>query len=179
MPHIELPTAAPGILGLLQYRPDTARPLRELAEVLLRGPSTLSRGERELIAAYVSSRNDCQFCTRSHAACAAVQLPEGPPLVEQVLIESAEAPLPPKLAALLRIAAAVQKSGNAVTPELVADARAGGATDLEIHDTVLISALFCMYNRYVDGLATRTPTHSAAYRQLANRIAVEGYLADF
>jgi hypothetical protein len=49
MPHIALNSAEPGIRGLLRFRPETGRPLSDLSEVLLRGPSTLTRGERELI----------------------------------------------------------------------------------------------------------------------------------
>ncbi|MGH3422348.1 MAG: carboxymuconolactone decarboxylase family protein, partial [Streptosporangiaceae bacterium] len=77
MPYISLGNEAPGILSLFEYRPETAKPLCELAEVLLRGRSTLSRGERELMASYVSALNDCSFCTDSHAAFAAAQLPGG------------------------------------------------------------------------------------------------------
>jgi Carboxymuconolactone decarboxylase family len=63
-----LTPAEPGIRGLLGYRPETGRPLSELAEVLLRGPGTLTRGERELIAAHVSALNECRYCSASHAA---------------------------------------------------------------------------------------------------------------
>ena len=73
MPHITLNSDEPGIRGLIRFRPETGRPLSELAEVLLRGPGPLTRGERELIAAYVSGLNDCQYCSSSHSACAAAQ----------------------------------------------------------------------------------------------------------
>src|SRR5215467_13806681 len=129
MPHIALNSTEPGIRGLLRYRPDTARPLSELTEILLRGPSTLTRGERELIAAYVSALNDCRYCTSSHSACAAAQLPGGMTLVEQVRTDPATAPVPAKLKALLVIASAVVQSGRAVTVEHIAAARAAGATD--------------------------------------------------
>src|SRR5690242_15105350 len=142
MPHIVLNSAEPGIRGLLRYRPETARPLSELTEVLLRGPSTLTRGERELIAAYVSALNDCRYCCSSHSACAAAQLPGGMALVDQVRADPGSAPVPAKLKALLTIASAVRDSGRAVTAGQVAGARAAGATDLEIHDTVLIAAMF-------------------------------------
>src|SRR6202161_4880794 len=115
MPHITLNSAEPGIRGLLRFRPRTGRPRSELAEVLLRGPSTLSRGERELIAAYVSGLNDCQYCSASHSACAAAQLPEGMALVDQVRADASGAPVPGKLKALLAIAAAVQRGGVPVT----------------------------------------------------------------
>lgn len=176
MPHIALNSAEPGIRGLLQYRPETGRPLSELAEVLLRGPSTLTRGERELIAAYVSALNDCQYCTASHSACAAAQLPEGMALVEQVRADPGAAAVSAKLKALLQIAAAVRHSGRAVTAELVAAAAAAGATDAEIHDTVLIAAAFCMLNRYVDGLATVAPDDPAMYEAGAQRLVTRGYL---
>ena len=176
MPHIALNSAEPGIRGLLRYRPDTARPLSELTEVLLRGPSTLTRGERELIAAYVSALNDCRYCASSHSACAAAQLPGGMAVVEQARTDPASAPVSAKLKALLAIAAAVALSGRAVTAGHIAQARAAGATDLEIHDAVLIAATFCMFNRYVDGLATTAPDDPAVYAAGAQRLVNQGYL---
>ncbi len=167
MPHIDLHNDRPGIVGLFQYRPETAGPLMELTEELLRGQSTLSRGERELIATYVSALNECQFCTLTHATKATAQLPDG----MLGALESA------KLSALLRIAAAVQQSGSAVTTGDVAGARAAGATDLEIHDTVLIAAAFCMYNRYVDGLGVIAPDDADTYMRMADFVMERGYTA--
>lgn len=177
MPHISLESGEPGIRGLFQFSPETAGPLNALAEVLLRGDSTLSRGERELIAAYVSSLNECRFCTASHAAFAAAQLPEGMTLVDQVRADPDTAPVSPKLRALLAVAAAVQQSGRNVTEKLVAAAREEGATDRELHHTVLIAAAFCMFNRYVDGLATDAPDDPAGYEAAAERILAHGYTA--
>ncbi|MEV0406155.1 carboxymuconolactone decarboxylase family protein [Actinoallomurus sp. NPDC050550] len=177
MSHITLDNDQPGIRGLFQFRPETAVPLNLLAEVLLRGDSTLTRGERELIASYVSSLNQCRFCTSSHAAFAAAQLPAGMELVDQVRADPETAPVPAKLKALLRIAAAVQRGGREVTPDLVRAARAEDATDLEIHDTVLIAAAFCMFNRYVDGLGTYAPDDPAAYAAAAERIVASGYVS--
>ena len=176
MPHIALNSAEPGIRGLLRYRPETARPLSELTEVLLRGPGTLTRGERELIAAYVSALNDCRYCASAHSACAAAQLPGGMAVVEQVRAGPGSAPVSAKLKALLTIAAAVARSGRAVTAGHVAQARGAGATDVEIHDTVLIAAAFCMFNRYVDGLATITPDDPGVYAAGAHRLVTQGYL---
>jgi uncharacterized peroxidase-related enzyme len=179
MAHIELgvdETQYPGITGPMRYRPETAKPLNELAEVLLRAqPHSLTPGERELIAAYVSGLNECTFCCSSHSAFAAAQLPTGMALVDQVRANLDDAPVSPKLRALLRIAAAVQESGRKVTPDLVAAARDEGATDLEIHDTVLIAAAFCMFNRYVDGLGTFAPADPEAYAASAKRIVEQGY----
>lgn len=179
MAHIDLgvdETQFPGIAGPMKYRPETGRPLNELAEVLLRKePHPLTRGERELIGAYVSGLNECNFCCSSHSAFAAAQLPTGMTLVDEVRANVDDAPVSPKLRALLHIAAAVQDSGRKVTPDLVAAARAEGAGDLEIHDTILIAAAFCMFNRYVDGLATLTPTDPARYAESAKRIVEHGY----
>jgi uncharacterized peroxidase-related enzyme len=179
MAHIDLgvdETQFPGITGPMRYRPETAKPLNELAEVLLRKqPHSLTPGERELIAAYVSGLNDCNFCCSSHSAFAAAQLPTGMALVDQVRANVDDAPITPKMRALLHIAAAVQESGQKVTPDLVAAARDEGATDLEIHDTVLIAAAFCMYNRYVDGLATFAPADPESYTASAKRIVEQGY----
>ena len=176
MPHIALDSAEPGIRGLLKYRPETGRPLSELAEVLLRGPSTLTRGERELIAAYVSALNDCRYCSASHSACAAAQLQGGMALVQQVRADASTAPVTAKLKTLLVIAAAVQQGGLSVSAIQVDEAREAGATDLEIHDTVLIAAAFCMFNRYVDGLATTVPGDPGVYAAGARRLIKEGYL---
>ncbi|MEU5990203.1 peroxidase-related enzyme [Spirillospora sp. NPDC047418] len=175
MAHIELDENVPGLPSLLRFRPETAGPLSALADALLRGPGPLDRGERELIAAYVSELNGCRFCASSHGACAAAQLPGGMTLVQQVHADPAAAPVSAKLRALLAIAAAVRRGGREVGDAHIAAAREAGATDVEIHDTVLIAAAFCMYNRYVDGLATSAPEDPAAYAQMAERLIAHGY----
>jgi uncharacterized peroxidase-related enzyme len=175
MPHIELPLELPGITGLFAFRPETAGPLCDLAETLLRSENTLSRGERELIAAYVSSLNECRFCCDSHSAFAAAQLEAGVEIVDAVKRDASSAPVSDKLRALLRIAGQVQQSGRAVAASEVAAARSAGATDVEIHDAVLIAAAFCMFNRYVDGLGTWAPDDVAAYADVTERIVRQGY----
>src|SRR5271154_5773064 len=143
MPHIQLPEGLPGITGPLAFRPETAQPLLALAEVLLRGPSTLTSGEREMIATFVSTRNDCYFCQTSHRAAAAHHLGGNYELVDAVRLNYQDASISPKLKALLTIAARGQQGGGNVTTEDIRGARAEGATDLGIHDTVLIAAAFC------------------------------------
>jgi uncharacterized peroxidase-related enzyme len=180
MAYIDLGTDEkefPGITGPMRYRPQTAKPLNELAEVLLRGPSSLTPGERELIAAYVSGLNECEFCCASHSAFAAAQLDAGMALVDEVRLDPDSAPVSAKLRCLLRIAAAVREDGRKVTADMVAAARAEGATDLEIHDVVLIAAAFCMYNRYVDGLGTMPADDPGKYAESARRIVDIGYSA--
>ncbi len=180
MAHIDLgvdETLFPGITGPMRFRPETAGPLNQLAEILLRAPHSLPQGERELIAAYVSALNDCRFCRDGHSAVAAEQLDDGLALVREVLADPYAAPISDKLRALLQIASAVADSGRKVTTRLVDEARAEGATDVEIHDTVLIAAAFCMFNRYVDGLGTLAPDNPADYAESARRIVADGYVA--
>lgn len=158
------------------FRPETAKPMNELVEVLLRGPSTLTSGEREMIAAFTSYRNRTLFCYRSHGASAAHHLGGDIGLVYQVLEDYTRAAISNKLKTLLHIAEKVQVDGKLVNPEDIARAKAAGATELEIHDTVLIAAAFCMYNRYVDGLGTFQPAEIEAYHETGRRLAEDGYL---
>jgi len=183
MAHITLPEGLPGITGPFAFRPETAKPMRALAEFLLRGPNTLSSADREIIATYTSSQNDCHFCQTSHGAAAAhhlgteSELPVNFALIAEIKRDFESAPISPKLKALLNIAGHVQQGGKRVTTEDVACARGEGATDTEIHDTVLIAAAFCMYNRYVDGLATWAPLEQDAYIPMGARMAHQGYAA--
>jgi uncharacterized peroxidase-related enzyme len=183
MPHIQLPVVPelgrefPGIVGPMTYRPETAAPINELVNILLRGESTLTRGERELIATHVSWRNDCFFCQTIHGAVAAAQLDHNEALVQKVKTDWMNAEISPKLKALLNIAGKVQQNGKSVHEDDIAAARQAGATDREIHDTVLIAAMFCMCNRYVDGLATWAPQDLDIYRARAQEIVEHGYVA--
>lgn len=175
MPHIPLPDGVPGIRSLVLYRPDTGQPLYELAQALLRGDSPLSEAERELIAAYVSARNDCGFCRDSHAAAARFLFRDEKGVVDLVLDEYRSAPISDQLKALLTIAGCVQQDARTVTDAVVADARRHGAGDRAIHDTVLIAATFGLFNRYVDGLATIVPDDPAAYVAMGERLGTVGY----
>jgi uncharacterized peroxidase-related enzyme len=174
VPHIALPAGLPGISAGFAFRPETAAPMRLLAHTLLHEAGSLSPGERELIATFVSSRNNCQFCQLSHGAAAAAHLGDEA-VVKQVKSDFAQAPVSDKLKALLAIAGKVQQDGKLVTSSDVEAARSHGATDLEIHDTVLIAAAFCMYNRYVDGLGTWQPSDPEMYAQMGRHLAEEGY----
>ncbi|NCD69712.1 carboxymuconolactone decarboxylase family protein [Mucilaginibacter agri] len=176
MPHINLPAGLPGIRSLFTFRPETAVPLNFLAQTLLHNPHpTLSAGERELIATYVSSLNDCKYCATIHGAIAKHQLNKDGQTVKAVVADMETSPVSDKLKALLRIAAKVQIGGKSVTETDVELAHQEGATDLEVHDTVLIAAAFCMYNRYVDGLATFQPDDEELYDQMGAQRAREGY----
>ncbi|MCC7525795.1 MAG: carboxymuconolactone decarboxylase family protein [Chitinophagaceae bacterium] len=176
MAHISLNNDLPGIRGLMAYRPETAKPLNELAEALLRNDdNTLSRGDRELIGAYVSCLNDCFFCQNVHGAMAQHYMQCDMSFIDSIRQDFTNAAISDKLKALLAIAGAVQKGGKLVTQELVERAREFQATDREIHDTVLIAAAFCMFNRYVDGLGTAAPQDRQLYIDRAPQRAAEGY----
>jgi uncharacterized peroxidase-related enzyme len=175
MPHIPLDEKLPGITGLLNYRKDTALPIRQLTQILLRGNSTLTEAEREMIASIVSYGNECRFCTAAHTAATDHLLGETE-TSKKVKADISSAPVSEKMKALLTIARAVQISGKNVTASMIEQAKKNGATDLEIHDTVLIAALFSLYNRYVDGLASVTPAESAFYDRLASILVKSGYL---
>jgi uncharacterized peroxidase-related enzyme len=177
MAHINVPEGIPGIRSLVLFRPETGKPLYELVQVLLRSDSTLTAAERELIAAYVSSRNQCSFCMNSHAAAARSLYGPESDLVDKTLSDPGHVSLSPKMKALLHIAGRVQGSGKAVTPEDIEEARKQGADDREIHDTVLIAAAFSMFNRYVDGLASWTPDDPEVYAEMGRRLAEKGYVA--
>lgn len=175
MAHIKLKEGLPGIRGLMNFRPETAQPLNDLAEVLLRSENSLSRGDRELIATYVSYLNDCFFCQNAHGGIAQHYLQCDMDFVDRVKIDFQSASIPDKLKALLSIAASVQKGGKHVTAQQIDEARRLGANDQEIHDTVLISAAFCMFNRYVDGLGTSAPQDRDFYIKRGPQRAEEGY----
>jgi uncharacterized peroxidase-related enzyme len=175
MPHIELNNDLPGIRGLMAFRPETAEPMGALANALLKDEDGLIPAERELIATHVSFLNDCFYCHNSHGEIACYYLDGDRELVDQVRKDYHHAAISSKLKALLAIAAKVQQNGKSVTPEDVEKARNNGATDKDIHDTVLIAAAFCMFNRYVDGLAANTPTDLSTYPARAKQVAEHGY----
>src|SRR5205809_4632759 len=175
MPHIDVDPDLPGIRSLMAFSPETAEPMGKLANLMLRTNEGLSMAEREMIAAYVSYLNDCFYCQQSHGAIAVCYLNGDEALVEQVKKDYEHADISDKLKALLSIAGSVQKGGKYVTEAQIEKAKQEGATDRDIHDTVLIAAMFCMFNRYVDGLASNTPTDLSSYPLRAKQVATHGY----
>lgn len=181
MAYIKTGSETPGIRGLFEFSPETSKPMGELAQALLRnddkspGSSSLTGGERELIAAYVSHRNNCYFCHNSHKAVALEMWDGGKELADQVMRDLDSAPVSEKLKSLLRIAEKTAESGSKVQSEDVDAAKAAGASDKDIHDTVLIAAAFCMFNRYVDGLGADTPKDASFYAETGKALAERGY----
>lgn len=176
MAYIDVPKNLHGIRGLMAFSPETAQPINELAEILLRNDNTLTRGERELIATYVSALNDCFFCQNAHGGIAQHYLECDLQFIDAIKADYEAMPISDKLKSLLSIAGSVQKGGKHVTPGQIEHAKNNGATDKEIHDTVLIAAVFCMCNRYVDGLGTSAVEDREYYVNRGKMRAEEGYL---
>jgi len=179
MAHINVPEGAPGIRGLMMSHPEQTRPMNELANALLHDEGTLTPGEREMLAAYVSNGNKCKYCATIHTAIAAHQMGGDCSVVHAVLQDPSTAPITEKLKALMNIGDKVREGGLNVTDEDIARARNEGATDAEIHDALLIGASFCMFNRYVDGLATWAPDDLSIYDSIGKTRAAEGYLTGY
>lgn len=175
MAYIQVPEGVPGIRSLVMFRPETGKSLYALAQVLLRGESPLTEAERELIASYVSHRNNCMFCMSSHAAASRCLYGDDAGLVDEVLTDMQQSGVSEKMKSLLNIAGKVQVLGKEVKQSDIEAAKNLGANDREIHDTVLIAATFCMFNRYVDGLASYTPTNMDEYKAMGERMA-KGYI---
>ncbi|MEO6498557.1 MAG: carboxymuconolactone decarboxylase family protein [Mucilaginibacter sp.] len=175
MAYINLQNDLPGIRGPMAYSPETGKALNELAEILLHADNTLSRGEREMIGAYVSSQNDCFFCQNVHGAMAQHYFKCDMQFIDDIKNNYDSTTISGKLKSLLSIAGSVQKGGKFVTPAQIGHAKNLGATDKEIHDTVLIAAAFCMFNRYVDGLNTWAPQDRQVYVDRAKMRAEDGY----
>ena len=176
MAHIDLPKGIPGIRGPMTAFPYVRQPITDLANAVMCGPSSLTRGERELIATFVSSRNECRFCMNSHASAAHCLLGGEASLIDQVIGDLDASPVSDRMRALLNIAEKVRRDGRLVSADDIGIARDAGADDQAIHDTVLITAMFCMFNRYVDGLATPLPGDDSAYQVSGARVAAHGYV---
>jgi uncharacterized peroxidase-related enzyme len=163
-----------GIRELLAYKPSSGSALLNLAQALLHGPSPIAKKDREIIAAYTSKLNQCEFCYESHRA-AAVAHYNDEHLVTCILEQPHLESIDPKLRHLLTIVEKVQKSGSLIHQEDIDLAKSTGITDEEIHDAVLITAAFCMYNRYVDGLGAVKLANRSDYMPMGQRMAEMGY----
>lgn len=170
-PYIQLDQDFPGIVSLFMYDRETAKNLSAMAETIMRRARSLSVGERELIASFVSKLNECNFCCDSHTACTQEYL--DPELVSDLINNKSMDRLTSRMRALLAVAALVQRLDRERLPYAIENAKLKGVTDEEIHDTVLVTAFFSMCNRYVDGLGT---TYSVGEAEAGGRgLAKYGY----
>ncbi len=174
-PLIALPPL-PGITALFAARPNYGPPMRLLAQSVLCSASPLSWGERELIGAFTSRKNDCIFCYMSHAHIAAILLKQPFDVVTEMISAKPLNLLTPRLIALLDVAEAVAKHHSEKVMESVVHQAKRYANEDEIHDTVLVASAFCMFNRWVDSLRTELPHSQQEFRTMAERIAERGYI---
>jgi uncharacterized peroxidase-related enzyme len=140
----------PDILRILFHRHDFwGKPVGLLTEAVLRGDSEWSVGERELFAAYVSTKNRCRFCAGAHAAVAQCAL--GGVDVEAVLAGRGDG-IGSKAHTILPFLEKLTLDPDAVGPEDVEPLKAAGISERAILDASYVVMLFCMYNRIVDAI---------------------------
>jgi uncharacterized peroxidase-related enzyme len=171
-----LPSLPPGavLLDVFRARPEIYRPLIDYHQALLRGPSPLSAGERELIAAYVSGLNACGYCHGVHAATAQAFGVPGETLTA-LLADVGSAPVAERLKPLLRYVGKLTSNPAKITPTDAEAVLEAGWDERALHDAVAVCALFNMMNRLVDGLGI---TGDAEYFGVAaDRLHGQGYAA--
>ena len=158
------------LLDVFRAFPGAARHLIMYHEVLMRGPSPLSVGERELIAAYVSGLNACSYCHGIHSVTAqAFGVPEQ--LIKDMVLDLDTASVDERLRPLLRFVRALTKLPTRVVQADIEAIRSAGWGDDAIHDAVAVCALFNFMNRYVEGLGISA---NDAYFQLSGLRLHEG-----
>ncbi len=175
MPFIQLNNQFPGIEGLLLNKPATGKAICGFVQQALRGKSSLSTAEREMIAAYTSYLNHCEYCQNIHTEIASALLKDNGDAMSCMIGNIGEASLSSKMKSLLQLAAKVQQGGMNVTEQDINNARIHGANDSDIHDAVMVAAMFCFINRYVDGLRTDRFVDKEDYQQPAKQLARFGY----
>jgi uncharacterized peroxidase-related enzyme len=142
------------LLQVFRAYPDTARPLLDYHELVMRGPSPFTVAERELIAAYVSGVNECGYCHGVHTATAeAFGIPEG--LLEALLADLDTAPVDERIRAVLRYVGKLTEAPARLTDEDAAAVLAAGWDERALHDAVIVCALFNFMNRMVNGLGIK------------------------
>lgn len=168
--HSLSPSAS--LLDVFKAFPDTARPLIEYHEVLMRGPSPLSVAQRELIAAYVSGLNACAYCHGVHQATAeAFGVPEG--LLAALLHDLDRAPVEESVRPVLHYVRKLTLTPNRIGQGDADAVFAAGWSDHALHDAACVCGLFSLMNRMVSGLGVEA---GAAYQKLAgSRLADHGY----
>lgn len=174
MAFIPLDGSKPGMRSLLAYYPAIAKPLTGLMKLLMRSESGVDKSESELIATYVSGLNHCKACEDIHGTVA-YHLNERNEQTLRELKDNQPVSVSARLKSLLELAANVQESGLNVSSNLIEKLKSNGCSDREIHDAVLITALFCMFNRYIDGLGIKSNDTLFSLNERGKHIAEYGY----
>ena len=168
--------AIPEIMHLFRFKKRSTSHLVRFTEQVMRGPSPLSRGMRELIGAYVSSRSQCSFCRSAHAPVAAELL--GPDLVDEVLSDLETSRLDAAHKALFRYVGKVAEAPAQVTASDVNALKQVGWSDEVIYDALTVASLFKFYNTWNNGAGVREMA-SADYAHSGERLITMGYCMDF
>jgi uncharacterized peroxidase-related enzyme len=161
------------IWHLFAYRPEVTEHLATFTEGVMRGAAPISAGLRELIAAYTSYTNECQFCWKSHAAVAA-ELLGSDELVRIVLEDVESSPLAENEKALLHFARKMTKQLPEMAEADVEQLREAGWNDEAIYYTILVVSLFNFYNRWVTTSGVH-PDSDEIHRAHGKRLAISGY----
>lgn len=170
MVHLPSMPKNASLLDVFRMFPETNEPLIAFHEVLLRGPSPFTEGERELVAAYVSGLNGCRYCHGVHTATAE-RLGIEPGAIASLLNGDDTAAIPDRMRPVLNVAKKLTQSANGVTQRDVDAVFAAGWNETAFYHLVAVAALFNYMNRLVEGLGIElNPGYAqAAARRLADR----------
>lgn len=163
-----------GIWSLLAFRPKAAQHLARFTQEIMHEEAPISVALRELIAAYTSSLNQCEFCMKAHAAVAA-HLYGDEDLVDSAVRNPENAPLPQAEKALLRFIRKVTLTASEVNREDIAALHAAGWDDAAIYYAIAACALFNFYNRFVSANGV-VPVSDETFHRNGARMAEKGYL---
>ncbi len=165
--------ATPQIMYLFAFKDSATKHLRNFTHAVMRGPSPLTPAFRELIAAFVSTRNRCVFCSGSHIAVAA-KLYEDSDLVDAIVRDYRSAPIADKEKLLLAYLEKLTLAPSTTSAADVDRLHEAGWSDEAIYDAVTVCAMFNFYNRWVEGSGVQDMPQ-AGYEQSAERLATIGY----
>lgn len=172
MPYLKSLPDDSRLLQVFQAYPETSRPLVDYHELVMRGPSPFTVAERELIAAYVSGRNDCGYCHGVHTATAeAFGVPAG--LLSALLTDLDSAPVDDGMRVVLAYVGKLTTTPSRVTAADADAVFAAGWDERALHDAVIVCALFNFMNRMVNGLGITAD--GDYFTQSANRLHDVGY----
>ena len=168
--------AVPEIMHLFRFKKRSTDHLVRFTEEVMRGPSPLPRGMRELIGAFVSSRNQCCFCSCAHVAVAAEYL--GQEFVEEVLNDLETSRLDAAHKELFRYLGKLAENPASIVASDIDKLREAGWSEEAIYDALTVASLFKFYNTWNNGSGVRN-MRSTDYQHSGQRIITLGYCMDF
>ena len=136
---------------LQSFNTGTGKPLLEFHEALLRGDSPFTIQQRELMAAYVSGVNACQYCHGAHTA-AAKQFGVPEDLLAKIIQSPADSGVDEKLLSVLAFQRKLTLTPTAMTQADADAVFAAGWDERALYDAVQICCLYNFMNRFVEGL---------------------------